>query len=237
MRAAAVAIAFASAVSGVDAQRLCKSGFVWREAFAGDVVCVTPATRAQAAADNRQAAARRQPGGGAYGPSTCRPGYVWRAARADDLVCVTPAVREQTARDNAAAPLRVAGADVRAGGRLEADAPARGGLPLAPAYTWGAWSAWARAGGVEYRYRWGLDRQQPRYARQVDAVFEMRNRQTRVWQGAARSIDCQAETLAMSRTVTLRPNETKMVKFLTPNCGTPSNPWFRPNVVRSVRID
>jgi hypothetical protein len=31
---------------------------VWREAHPGDHVCVTPETRAQTAADNRQAAAR-----------------------------------------------------------------------------------------------------------------------------------------------------------------------------------
>jgi PASTA domain len=30
----------------------CKQGFVWREAFQGDAVCVTPETRAQAQADN-----------------------------------------------------------------------------------------------------------------------------------------------------------------------------------------
>jgi hypothetical protein len=36
----------------------CLQGFVWREAFNGDTVCVTPATRAQAAADNAAAAQR-----------------------------------------------------------------------------------------------------------------------------------------------------------------------------------
>jgi hypothetical protein len=46
------------------AQETCRSGFVWREAFAGDRACVLPQTRAQAALDNGQAAARRQPGGG-----------------------------------------------------------------------------------------------------------------------------------------------------------------------------
>jgi hypothetical protein len=34
-------------------------GYVWREAFAGDHVCVTGATRSQAWADNAQAGARR----------------------------------------------------------------------------------------------------------------------------------------------------------------------------------
>jgi hypothetical protein len=64
----------------------CASGYVWREAFPGDVVCVTPETRAQAARDNSEAAARREPGGGAYGPNTCRSGYVWREAGPEDLV-------------------------------------------------------------------------------------------------------------------------------------------------------
>ena len=30
----------------------CRQGYVWRKAFAGDHVCVTPATREQAAQDN-----------------------------------------------------------------------------------------------------------------------------------------------------------------------------------------
>jgi hypothetical protein len=37
----------------------CLNGFVWREAYPGDHVCVTPATRSQAAANNAQAAAHR----------------------------------------------------------------------------------------------------------------------------------------------------------------------------------
>jgi len=88
----------------------CKSGYVWREAFQGDVACVEPHRRAQAAADNAQAAARRVPNGGAYGPNTCKPGYVWREARTPlqvvlgkpsaDLVCVTPEERARTAIDN-----------------------------------------------------------------------------------------------------------------------------------------
>nr|WSW49888.1 hypothetical protein OG296_43545 [Streptomyces sp. NBC_01001] len=37
----------------------------------------------------------RQPGGGAYGPSTCKPGYVWREKFKGDTLCVTPAERQQ----------------------------------------------------------------------------------------------------------------------------------------------
>lgn len=39
----------------------CVDGYVWREVFPGDHVCVTPETRDQAAADNAQAAARVAP--------------------------------------------------------------------------------------------------------------------------------------------------------------------------------
>jgi hypothetical protein len=78
----------------------CASGYVWRDAFAGDHVCVTPASRDQAASDNAAAPSRVNPNG-AWGPNTCINGYVWRVARSTDLVCVTPAVRTQTANENA----------------------------------------------------------------------------------------------------------------------------------------
>jgi hypothetical protein len=42
-----------------SAPRPCLSGFVWREAVAGDYVCVTPATRDQAKDDNRWERRRR----------------------------------------------------------------------------------------------------------------------------------------------------------------------------------
>jgi hypothetical protein len=84
----------------------CQQGYVWREAFPGDHVCVTPNIRTQAAMDNAQAAARREPNGGPYGPDTCKQGYVWREARPGDHVCVTPEVRAQTAADNALATER-----------------------------------------------------------------------------------------------------------------------------------
>jgi len=80
----------------------CVAGFVWREAFAGDHVCVVPATRAEAAEDNRLAPTRRDPQG-PYGPNTCIQGYVWREARPGDVVCVTPDRRQQAAADNAEA--------------------------------------------------------------------------------------------------------------------------------------
>jgi hypothetical protein len=86
----------------------CLIGFTWRKAFAADYVCVTPATYAQAAADNAAAISRIQQGGGAYGPYTCVQGYVWRQAVPDDYTCVIPAVRSQAAYDNSQAGNRVA---------------------------------------------------------------------------------------------------------------------------------
>ncbi|MDH0866744.1 hypothetical protein [Mitsuaria sp. GD03876] len=115
----------------------CRDGFVWREAWSGDTVCVTPDERRQAALDNAAAASRRTPG--AYGPNTCRSGFVWRDGRSGDVVCVTPAQRTQTARQNALAsgrrvlgnatpgfappslqapPIAVAGTAIEIGGRF-----------------------------------------------------------------------------------------------------------------------
>lgn len=84
----------------------CRSGFVWRDARDGDGVCVTPAERDWAHAQNAAAALHRQPGGGAYGPLTCRPGYVWRDAWNGDGVCVTPFERDVAHRQNALGPSR-----------------------------------------------------------------------------------------------------------------------------------
>jgi hypothetical protein len=60
---------------------------------------VTPATQAQAAADDAAANGRIQQGGGAYGPYTCIQGY---------YTCVIPAVRSEAAYDNSQAASRVA---------------------------------------------------------------------------------------------------------------------------------
>jgi hypothetical protein len=84
----------------------CLPGFVWREAFPGDHVCVTGATRTEAASDNALASQRRSPTGGPFGPDTCLPGFVWREASPADHVCVTGATRTQAASDNAQAAAR-----------------------------------------------------------------------------------------------------------------------------------
>jgi hypothetical protein len=94
------------AAAGAD-PNTCIQGFVWRAAQPGDAVCVTPATRDQAASDDAAAASRVDPNG-AYGPNSCKQGFVWRNAWDGDAVCVTPATRDQTASDNATAASRVA---------------------------------------------------------------------------------------------------------------------------------
>ncbi|MBW4717165.1 hypothetical protein [Saccharothrix obliqua] len=83
----------------------CLQGYVWREARPSDRVCVVPAVRQQAWADNAVAASRWV--NGPYGPHTCVSGYVWREAFPGDDVCVLPANRSQAWADNAAAADRV----------------------------------------------------------------------------------------------------------------------------------
>jgi hypothetical protein len=73
----------------------CAQGFVWREAFSEDRVCVTPASRTQAAKDNQLVAARRIPN-----EDECQQGFVWRNAGPSDHVCVLPATRQQAADEN-----------------------------------------------------------------------------------------------------------------------------------------
>jgi hypothetical protein len=82
----------------------CLQGYVWREARAGDVVCVLPSTRSQAWYDNSVAASRWV--NGPYGPHTCIQGYVWREAFVGDDVCVTGANRSLAAYDNTQAAAR-----------------------------------------------------------------------------------------------------------------------------------
>ncbi len=88
---------------------LCKAGYIWRLAFRGDFVCVTPSEFSQVQADNAAAPSRysvndTEPGGVPYG--WCAEGYVWRRASMGDYVCVTPAQRAQVDADNAAAQSR-----------------------------------------------------------------------------------------------------------------------------------
>ena len=79
----------------------CKPGLVWRDAVAGDHVCVSGDVHAQAIDDNSHAAERKLPGS-----DTCLAGFVWREATTSDHVCVTVPVRSATWADNTAGPSR-----------------------------------------------------------------------------------------------------------------------------------
>jgi len=93
----------------LPASGTCKDGYVYRKARPSDKVCVPPASKAQAEADNAAAASRKVTS--TYGPDTCSAPYVWREAYSGDVVCVEVSVRSQAAADNAAAASRwVAGA-------------------------------------------------------------------------------------------------------------------------------
>jgi len=78
----------------------CRQGYVWREAFAGDHVCVRPWVRNQVAEDNAVAASRM------LGDDRCVYGFVWREASPADHACVTPRTRARTAEENASAAYR-----------------------------------------------------------------------------------------------------------------------------------
>lgn len=83
----------------------CIDGYVWREAYPGDLTCVESWVRDQAWSDNESAATRIDPFG-AYGKDSCIQGFVWREANPDDHVCVEPWVRDQTWQDNTMAAER-----------------------------------------------------------------------------------------------------------------------------------
>ncbi len=84
----------------------CKQGYVWREAFPGDIVCVEPWVRDQMAYDNANQYGRYDPNG-AYGEFSCISGYVWRDAYDGDGICVEPWVRDQVHYDNSVANSRI----------------------------------------------------------------------------------------------------------------------------------
>jgi uncharacterized protein YraI len=82
----------------------CKDDYVQRLIRPKDKVCVPPASKAQADADNAAADSRKLVT--VYGATACKVGFVWREAYAGDVVCVTTATRSQAAADNAAAASR-----------------------------------------------------------------------------------------------------------------------------------
>lgn len=93
----------------------CKLQYVWRNAFQGDYVCVTPDEQAQAAADNAAAASHYSinytesvPSGTKSVPyGVCLgEGYGWRQAYMGDYVCVSSTQQTQVATDNSSLPNR-----------------------------------------------------------------------------------------------------------------------------------
>jgi hypothetical protein len=230
LRASVAALLAVSAMSfgpAVAQSDRCVQGYVWREAFPGDHVCVNVGSREQAARDNREASTRVQPAGGAYGPNTCRPGWVWRVAKPGDLVCVTPEIRAQTATENAEA----------ASHRVMVS-PAAPTPPVASSvrqYRTGEWSAWTRSQDIQYRYRWGLDAGDRKYATSVEAIFELKNAQKEKWRGSARA-NCSGGKSGRSKDVELQPGETQEVRFLAPNCGNLKSPWFNAEISRAYTL-
>ncbi|MCI0559122.1 MAG: hypothetical protein MN733_11550, partial [Nitrososphaera sp.] len=64
MSVVGIAVPLALALMVETAAAGCKPGYVWRDAQDGDGVCVTPAERAEAKAQNANAANNRRGGGG-----------------------------------------------------------------------------------------------------------------------------------------------------------------------------
>jgi hypothetical protein len=82
----------------------CLAGFVERQSHPDDHVCVTPAGRARAQAENAVAPLWWTPG--PFGPKTCAMGLVWREAFEGDFTCVPPSIRTFVAEENALGPSR-----------------------------------------------------------------------------------------------------------------------------------
>jgi len=99
------------------------------------------------------------------------------------------------------------------------------------------WSPWGKAAGLDYRYRVRWDPASGGPGKTVEAVYEIRNRGSQRFSGAARSVDCAKGTLWGSTDFALAPGESKEVRVRGPNCGSASNPDIRPNIVRAGKFD
>ena len=82
----------------------CLTGFVERESHPDDHVCVPPASKARAQAENAVAPLSWTPG--PFGPKTCASGLVWREAFVGDFTCVPPSIRALVLQENALGPSR-----------------------------------------------------------------------------------------------------------------------------------
>jgi hypothetical protein len=118
-----------------------------------------------------------------------------------------------------------------------AGAPAAVTPRPAAAYRMTNWSGWGRAAGVDYRYRVGWDPAASGPGKTVDAIYQVRNAGSRGWSGAARSLDCDKDTLFGSTNVAVAAGRTAEVRVRAPNCGNAANPQVRPNIVRAGKID
>jgi hypothetical protein len=78
-----------------EIEQICKSGYVKRNAYNGDQVCVTPAIQAQTQQENQIAPTLTKPDG------TCTiPIFVWRLAAPIDKTCASQAAHAQAIDDN-----------------------------------------------------------------------------------------------------------------------------------------
>jgi hypothetical protein len=109
--------------------------------------------------------------------------------------------------------------------------------PAPSGYRLTDWSPWARMAGLDYRYRVRWDPASGGPGKTVEAVYDLRNRGTQRWSGAARSVDCAKDTLWGSTDVELGPGQAREVRVRAPNCGSASHPDIRPNVVRAGKFD
>ena len=109
--------------------------------------------------------------------------------------------------------------------------------PAPSGYRLTDWSPWGRAEGLDYRYRVRWEPASGGPGKTVEAVYEIRNRGTQRFSGAARSVDCAKGSVWGSTDFALAPGESKEVRVRGPNCGSASNPDIRPDIVRAGKFD
>src|SRR4029078_2843965 len=106
----AIVAGFAAAVLVIAAHAqdssikwVCSPGYVWRDAFDGDLICVSPQRYAQVQDENRYASQHIDPNWTApslASPEDCLEGYTWRLAGPDDAACVTFEASDQATYEN-----------------------------------------------------------------------------------------------------------------------------------------
>ena len=202
----------------------CEPGYVWRESTSDDHVCVTEQTRSKTRNDNRN-----QP------LETCPRGLVWREATPKDHRCVDPDTRGQARQDNANAYLHAGVGAAPGAMRIEANGA------FSRDYVTGPWSDWNEQDGVRSRFKWGLHVGSPKYAKQVDAIFEVQNKTTSDLKGrvsiSACPWDSSNNTKHSDEEYIVPARSTKTISFLSDNCGTKSKPRIHGFFSRPTNID